>query len=386
MSTNFRIDGIDFDDTFIRKSLFTQGGLWMWGRNSNGGLGDNSTTNRSSAVQITGGGPIWKQVATSNSSIANFSGGIKTDGTLWMWGYNLDGCLGDNSLTTRSSPVQTVSAGTNWKQLAVSAAHSAAIKTDGTLWLWGFNNSGQLGDGTVTRRSSPVQTISAGTNWSYVSAGSGQVTAIKSDGTLWLWGNNDNGELGDNSITHRSSPVQTVSGGNNWAQVSAGLNNVAAIKTDGSLWIWGDNFFGQLGSGNLTKQSSPVQTVSGGNNWKSVALGRYHAAAVKTDGTLWLWGSNITGQLGDNTRTHRSSPVQTVSGGTDWSTVSAGNLTVATKTDSTLWVWGNNNSGALGTGNITHRSSPVQTTAGGSNWKTAVAGFETAGGIRIDYY
>jgi alpha-tubulin suppressor-like RCC1 family protein len=347
--------------------------LWLWGNNGFGQLGDNSTTKRSSPVQTISGGTNWKQVSAGTSHTA----AIKTDGTLWLWGINEVGELGTNNVTHRSSPVQTVSGGTNWKQVNACRDYTAAIKTDGTLWLWGYNNVGQLGTDDRTNRSSPVQTVAGGTNWKQVSGRVDHTAAIKTDGTLWLWGFNNYGQLGDNSITRKSSPVQTISGGTNWKQVSGGSEHTAAIKTDGTLWLWGINTYGQLGDNSITRKSSPVQTVAGGTNWKQVGTGQYHTAAIKTDGTLWLWGSNVFyGQLGDNTTTHRSSPVQTVSGGTNWKQVGVGQShTAAIKTDGTLWLWGSNyTNGQLGDDTITDRSSPVQTISGGTNWKQVSGG------------
>jgi len=204
--------------------------------------------------------------------------------------------------------------------------HTAAIKTDGTLWTWGGDsNSGSLGDNTAVSKSSPVQTVAGGTNWKQVSSGFIHTAAIKTDGTLWLWGNNIGyGALGDNTIVRKSSPVQTVAGGTNWKQVSSGWHNTAAIKTNGTLWSWGIGSDGQLGDNTAVSKSSPVQTVAGGTNWKQVSIGVYQTAATKTDGTLWMWGLNSNGQLGDNTTVKKSSPIQTVAGGTNWKQVSSG--------------------------------------------------------------
>jgi alpha-tubulin suppressor-like RCC1 family protein len=131
--------------------------------------------------------------------------------------------------------------------------------------------------------------------------------------------------LGDNSTIDKSSPVQTISQGTNWKQVASGGRNVGAIKTDGTLWVWGFNNSGQLGINSTIDQSSPVQTVTTGTNWKQVGLGCCHSAAIKTDGTLWLWGTGTNGILGNNSTLDRSSPVQTVTTGTDWKQVSLGN-------------------------------------------------------------
>jgi len=297
-------------------------------------------------------------------------------GSLWLWGRNSVGQLADGgTFIDRSSPIQTVSGGTNWNQVSSGSNHTAAIKTDGTLWLWGNGSTGQLGNNSTSNRLSPVQTVSGGTNWKQVVGGTGNTAAIKTDGTLWLWGYNLGGELGDTTTTIRSSPVQTVSGGTNWKQVSSGEYRTAAIKTDGTLWLWGTGNYGVLGNNFTNWRSSPVQTVSGGTNWKQVSCGRHHTAAIKTDGTLWLWGRNNYGQLGNNSTTNVSSPIQTVSAGTNWKQVSNGSdYITAIKTDGTLWAWGENTFGELGTNSTTNVSSPVQTVAGGANWKQISGG------------
>ena len=348
------------------------GTLWLWGSNTYSQFGDNTFTDRSSPVQTVAAGTNWRLVG--NGSYHTMA--IKTDGTLWLWGRNDNGGLGDNSRTRRSSPVQTVAAGTNWRLVAGGWYHSGAIKTDGTLWTWGLGTSGQLGDNTSASKSSPVQTVSGGTNWKLLSAGSDHTMAIKTDGTLWNWGDNASGQLGDNSTTRRSSPVQTVSGGTNWKSVDGNHYYTAGIKTDGTLWLWGSNSYGQLGDNSTTSRSSPVQTAAAGTNWKSVACGLRATAAIKTNGQLWTWGLGSDGSLGNNAITHRSSPVQTAAGGTNWKSVGAGHLSMAAiKTDGTLWAWGYNGAGQNGDNSTTKRSSPVQTVSGGTNWRSVSCGF-----------
>ena len=357
-----------------------QPALWMWGINSTGRLGNSSTIDRSSPVQTVAGGTNWKCIAIGNSYSA---AATKTDGTLWLWGCDINGQLGNNSTITQSSPVQTISATTNWSQASISTIHSAAIKTDGTLWLWGVGTSGQLANNAITNRSSPTQTISATTNWLQVSLGRDSLSAaIKTDGTLWLWGIAGTGQLGNNSTINRSSPTQTVSATTNWKIVGAGGLHAAAIKTDGTLWSWGGGNQGQLGNNSSINQSSPVQTVSATTDWKQVSAGRYHTVATKTNGTLWMWGSGAAGRLGDGSTISRSSPVQTISGGTNWKFISAGtNGTSAIKTDGTLWIWGNGGNGQIGNNSSINQSSPVQTVAGGTSWKQVVFGDASSAAI-----
>jgi alpha-tubulin suppressor-like RCC1 family protein len=398
LTTNFQVNGVDIGAGVVTKEYlmdvypslsdtFRFAGLWGWGINGTA-LGDNTLTARSSPVQTIAGGTNWKYVAGYGST----SGGIKTNGTLWMWGDNSYGQLGIGVVTgnyNKSSPVQTIAGGTNWKQVAFGTNCTAAVKTDGTLWCWGDNTFGQLGTNDRTAYSSPVLTVAGGTNWKQVSCGYYSTGAIKSDGTLWIWGLGGSGQIGNNTRTNYSSPVQTIAGGTNWKQVSCSWQYVFAIKNDGTLWCWGDGSSWQLGTNNANQYSSPVQTIAGGTNWKQVTSGISSTAAIKTDGTLWTWGYNGSGELGTNNRTAYSSPVQTVAGGTNWKQVSfCGSSTTSTisaiKTDGTLWCWGDNTSGQLGTNNITAYSSPVQTVAGGTNWKYVACAGSNIFAIRDD--
>ena len=211
-----------------------------------------------------------------------FTAAVKTDGTLWTWGNNQFGKLGIDDTVNRSSPVTIAGGGTTWKQVSAGSRHAAAIKTDGTLWLWGINNNGHLGDDTNVSKLSPITTAGGGTDWSQVSAGGYHTAAIKTDGTLWTWGNNTYGRLGDNTTTTRSSPITTAGGGTNWKEVSTGVygSHTAAVKTDGTLWTWGYNALGRLGTGNLTSRSSPGTTAGGGTNWSQVSAGADFTAAI----------------------------------------------------------------------------------------------------------
>ena len=356
------------------------GPLYAWGNNNFGTLGDNTNINKSSPVQTIGAGANWTQVSVSCGA-SQFAGGIKSDGTLWAWGNNQFGMLGDNTVIRKSSPVQTVAGGTNWSQIATGYSMCAAIKTDGTLWTWGRNNSGQIGNSSgVASFSSPVQTSAGGTTWRTVSASNESFGAIKTDGTLWMWGSNSVGSpgiLGDNTTINKSSPVQTTAAGTNWSKISFGETHAAAIKTDGTLWVWGSNGNGELGNADATfaTKSSPVQTISSGTDWQDIKLGRWFSIALKTNGTLWTWGSNQSGKLGDNSNISTSSPIQTVAGGSNWSFTAGGkHFSAAIKTDGTLWTWGQNNYGPLGDNTSIAKSSPVQTIAGGTNWTSVSAG------------
>jgi len=307
------------------------GTLWAWGRNNAGQLGQNNKTNYSSPVQI-GSDTTW---STSIDDIANTSaaGGaassavIKTDGTLWAWGENDKGQLGQNSVVALSSPIQIP--GTTWKNVSANGYAFYATKTNGTLWSWGSGTYGSLGhnQGVPARYSSPTQ-IGSDTTWDLVYANDEHTAmAIKTDGTAWTWGSNERGHLGLNTNgDDRSSPAQLP--GTTWSKGQYGTSRVArgATKTDGTLWMWGQNTSGQLGVNDEVRYSSPIQ-VGTDTTWSSVSLSYQRSLAVKTDGTLWTWGANDEGQLGLNNTTKYSSPVQIP--GTDWSLVNGSTLSSA---------------------------------------------------------
>ena len=309
--------------------------MWSWGSSSSWGeLGQNNTLNRSSPVQI-GTLSNWSDVSGGNNHVL----GLKTDGTLWAWGFNGNGELGQSDLTSRSSPVQ-IGTLTTWNKISAGSNHSLAIKTDGTLWSWGRGGSGEGGRNNLTGVSSPVQ-VGTLTNWSNVSAGGYYSIALKSDGTLWAWGINAFGQLGTNNTTTYSSPVQ-VGTLNTWSKIDSGRDTGSlqfayslAIKTDGTLWAWGLNTSGQLGYTQefTTSLSSPVQ-LGIWTSWDKIAVNEFasnqFSHAIKTDGTLWAWGSNSSGQLGINVATSPVSPVQ-VGSYNYWEDVSAGTSSFTAK-------------------------------------------------------
>ena len=349
-------------DNFVGDTLFTLG------NNQSGELGTNDITSRSIPVTTFAGGTTWKQVSSGGYAIA----AIKTDGTLWTWGNNTQGQLGDNTTTFRSTPVTTFAGGTTWKSLSCGQNFVMAIKTDGSLWTWGQNNVGQLGINNTDQKNNPVTTFAGGTNWKQISDGGkgSHLAAIKTDGTLWVWGLGTSGQLGTNDIANRSIPVTTFAGGTNWKQVSSGNSHKAAIKTDGTLWTWGNGADGKLGTNDIANRTTPVTTFTGGTDWKSVSCGQDHTTAIKTDGSLWVWGANGYGRLGINNSDNRSIPVTTFAGGNNWKQVSGGqSYTMAVKTDGTLWGWGFTGDGRLGIPGSGAINTPVTTFAGGNNWK-----------------
>jgi len=353
-------------------------GLWSWGYNSQGQQGQNSTQNYySSPTQV--GSKAFVHVSHGYHEARHYLA-VTSDGEMWSWGGNDFGQGGQNTRVADgiSSPTQ-IGSDTTWNHGSHGDDKSLAVKTDGTLWSWGYNNNGGLGQNNNTTYSSPVQI--PGTTWAtaYGSlyAGAQSQCSIKTDGTLWTWGKGFDGVLGLNepSNTQYSSPVQIP--GTTWKQIDiASQTRASAIKTDGTLWSWGYNNVGQLGLNDTIQYSSPTQVS--GTTWAAVAEGRWATFGTKTDGTLWTWGKNEFGQLGLNqaTSVSISSPVQIP--GTTWTTNPAlingeDRFALCAKTDGTIWAWGSGNQGMLGQNNRTSYSSPMQ--IGTRSWDpTSVSG------------
>ena len=346
--------------------------LWSWGYNTDGQMGQNNRTTYSSPIQV-GSGSVWNRVNSGERQTY----GIKDDGTLWVWGGDDGGgAIGLNQPTNTkySSPVQIP--GTTWSSVKSTTNTTLAVKTDGTLWGWGGSYSyGDLGLNDVVKRSSPTQV--PGTTWDSLGRGRFFSNAIKTDGTLWAWGKNRYGNLGQNTVASpvnhgMSSPVQIA--GTTWAAISSAGASSLATKTDGTLWTWGENGTGNLGLNQAEAQvaalSSPAQIP--GTTWNAVSCSYQRGYATKTDGTLWVWGYNQYGTLGLNQPNSPavfiSSPTQIP--GTTWSAiVPIDEAMLASKTDGTLWSWGRNYKGQLGqnqTGDDNGLSSPTQIP--GTNW------------------
>ena len=220
-----------------------------------------------------------------------------------------------------------------WSAVAAGDDYTVAIKDDGSLWAWGSNLYGQLGDGTNEYKYTPTQEATGATNWFTISAGDQHTVALKSDGTLWARGHNGYGQLGDGTfITHKNTPTQESTGATDWSAVAAGLKHTVALKSDGTLWSWGWNGQGQLGDGTTVDKTNPTQESTGATDWSAITAGFYHAVALKSDGTLWAWGSNGQGRLGDGSNVDKTTPTQESTGSTNWSAIAAGTAhTVALK-------------------------------------------------------
>jgi alpha-tubulin suppressor-like RCC1 family protein len=301
-------------------AVMADGTVRAWGQNGSGQLGDGTYTTRTTPAQVSGLTGVVS-VACGGDPFGYWSLALKSDGTVWVWGSNYYGVFGNGSAggSSQPTPVQ-ITALTDVVAIAAGPYHGLALKNNGTAWAWGNGSDGKLGDGTSANRYTPVQ-VSNLTGVTKIAAGFYHSLAVKSDGTAWAWGRNSSGQLGDNTTTNRASPVQ-ISGLTNVTALAGGDTHSLGAKSDGTAWAWGSNQYGKLGDGTTTNRTAPMQ-VSGLTGATTVAAGQYHSLALKSDGTVRSWGRNDDGQLGDGTTTQRTTPVQ-VSGVTGIQAITAG--------------------------------------------------------------
>jgi len=325
--------------------------LWCWGQNLYGQLGYGATASSSYPVHL-GADLDWKAVSLGEYH----SCALKNSGSLYCWGVNDQGELGDGTTTAMRTTPTLVNGDTDWAAVDGGGLHTCALKTDGSLWCWGYDAYGQLGDGSpYSLQKAPVQ-AGADTDWKQVSAGSTHTCAVKNNRTLWCFGNNGYGQLGDKTKLNKTVPTQ-IGKATTWSQVSAGNAYTCARKTDGTLWCWGYNGAGNLGIGSTAEKTVPVQ-VGTAATWSEVFASSFHTCARKKDNSLWCWGGNDYGELGNGSPGAAILKPRKV--GTGWNLFELGYYhTCASKSDQSLWCWGYNEYGQLGDGTTTNRSLPT---------------------------
>ena len=331
----------------------SDGSAKCWGRNNYGQLGDGTTTNRSSPVDVLSLSNVEQITAGWYHTCARLS-----DGSAKCWGRNNYGQLGDGTTTNRSSPVD-VSSLSNVEEIAAGYYHTCARLSDGSAKCWGRNNYGQLGDGTSTNSTSPVD-VSSLSNVEEIAAGYYHTCARLSDGSAKCWGDNGPGQLGDGTSTNSTSPVDVLYL-SNVEQITAGYYHTCARLSDGSAKCWGGNWEGQLGNGgNHAHSSSPVDVLYL-SNVEQITAGDWHTCARLSDGSAKCWGDNWEGQIGDGTElTYRYSPVDVLSLSNVEEISAGGSHTCAGLSDGSAKCWGYNGNGQLGDGTKTPRYTPVE--------------------------
>lgn len=307
----------------------------------------------------------WQSVQCGNYHTV----GIKTDGTVWAWGANFNGQLGDGTLVDKHYPIE-VSGISDMRSLFVGYYTNFMIKNDGSLWAWGSSAYGIFGNGSIaSSRTSPLQ-IGNSYNWKSIASESFHTIGLKEDGSLWATGSNNYGQLGNNTVDASNYFVQ-IGTNYNWDKIAVGTNYSVAIRTDGTLWGWGANFNSQLGNGNTTNLLIPTQ-IGTATNWVAVSAGYAHTLALKSDGTLWAWGNNTAGQIGDGTIANRSQPVR-IGIDSDWVSIDTGDyFSLAKKINNSVWFWG---TGRQVNGNFVGTYSPMQINAT-TDWSNFSGGYK----------
>lgn len=348
------------------------GTLWAWGENLSGQLGNGINERQHTPVQV-GTESNWQRVATGESHVV----AIKKDGSLWTWGNNRNGQLGDGTYSDKSTPTR-IGLDNDWEQIAAARQYCIALKKNGTLWAWG-GGFAKLFDPVPPEnadRTAPTQ-VGTHSDWKQVSAGSQHILGIKKDGTLWACGNNDTGQLGDSTYFRRTSPVQ-IGHAADWIQAAAAYDHSMAIKQapiaspgTGSIWFWGNNRGLVFANGPAPDPNYPIR-FNPLQGWLQMATGLTHTIGADLTGTLLAWGKNTKGQLGDGTTiTPLNNQFKRVQTGpaTGWLRLAVGHShSAAIQDDGTLWAWGNNSTGAVGDGTNIDRIRPERVDCSGRSF------------------
>ncbi len=366
-------------------ALTTAGGVKCWGRNGSGQLGDGTTFQRSTPVEVAG-------LASGVAAIAagdDYTCALTTAGGVKCWGDNRYGQLGDGTTIQRSTPVDVVGLASRAAAIAAGYRHACALLTAGGVKCWGHNGSGQLGDGTTTNRLTPVDVAGLASGAATIAAGGDHTCALLTAGGVKCWGSNGSGQLGDGTTTDRSTPVDVAGLASGVATIAAGYGYTCALLTAGGVKCWGRNWAGQLGDGSTTQRNTPVDVAGLASGVAAIAAGWSHTCALLTAGGVKCWGLNWYGQLGDGTTFERSTPVDVAGLASEAAAIAAGyGHTCALLTSGGVKCWGANGVGQLGDGTTTDRNTPVDVVGLGSGAAVIAAGWYhtcallTAGGVK----
>ncbi|HEY5936842.1 MAG TPA: Ig-like domain-containing protein, partial [Kofleriaceae bacterium] len=349
------------------------GSLWCWGADWYGQLGNGDPGDSYVPTQVDGSEYVAVAAGTYHTCAT------KSDNTLWCWGYNEYGEVGnEDRWTSHQAPTQ-VGGGSDWQTIAAGHYHSCATKTDNTLWCWGANWIGQAGLGTSVHSTGTPAQIGSETSWTKVDANGDHSCSLRADDSLWCWGHNGHGELGDATNESRWEPVRVGAEDVEWASTGLGTYHSCATRTDDSLWCWGRNYRGSLGDASNTDRNVPGQ-VGTDTSWSSVTGGEVHSCGVK-DGVTQCWGSNENRQLGIGSSFIERTP-KTVEGGAVTAVATGQQHSCAVRADGSLWCWGHNGNGQLGTGDTADAAGPRR--VGSDTWKRASMGWHHSCAIKSD--
>lgn len=410
-------------------ALTNAGGVKCWGGNESGQIGDASRQNQSMPVDVvglksgvaaisagsyhtcavtnTGEVKCWGdldarivlrpvEVVGLTDSVATVAAGnghtcaLTTAGAVKCWGYNGRGQLGDGTMQSQSTPVNVVGLGNGVVAIAANERHTCALTTDGGVKCWGWNESGQLGDGTTQNQSTPVDVVGLTSGVAAISAGTEHSCALTTAGGVKCWGANWEGRLGDGTVQHPSlTPVDVVGLSRGVAAIAAGGSHTCALSASGGVKCWGGNNFGRLGDGSWQNQLTPVDVTGLSSGVAAIIAGSGHTCALTTAGGVKCWGWNGNGELGDGTTLNQSIPVDVLNLSSGVAGISASEMhTCALTSTGGVKCWGLNESGQLGDGTAQNQSIPVDVVGLGSSIATVATGnrhtcaLTTTGGVK----
>ena len=357
-------------------AIGSDGKLYAWGNNNYGELGNgtNTSSNTPLVVNLPAGVSPTIIAAGGYHSLA-----VGSDGKLYAWGDNNVGQLGNGATSDSNSPVVVnLPAGVSPTAISAGSGHSLAIGNNGKLYAWGDNSYGQLGNGTTSNSATPlVVNLPAGVSPTAIAAGSAHNLVIGSDGKLYVWGDNDNGQLGNGTTTQSTTPlVVNLPAGVSPTIIAAGIIHSMAIGSDGKLYTWGNNNYGELGNGTTTQSTTPVVVnLPAGVSPTAITGGSAHSMAKGSDGKLYTWGNNNLGQLGNGTTSSTSTPgIINLPAGVSPTTITAGtNHNMVIGSDGKLYAWGYNDCGQLGNGTLPQSNSPVAVNLPAGVFPTVIA-------------
>jgi alpha-tubulin suppressor-like RCC1 family protein len=341
-------------------ALTTTGDVLCWGHNPYGQLGNGTITDRRLAAPVVG----LEHRAVGIAAGEQHACAVMSSGRVRCWGSNTYGQLGDDTIMDRYTPVQVKGLASDVIDMAAGTAHTCALTSSGGVLCWGLNGSGELGDGTTTDHHTPVPVLGLGSGVIDIASGNYHTCALTSSGGVWCWGSNISGQLGDGTTTHRSEPVSVLGLATGVAAIGGGQSYTCAAMSPGGARCWGRNSSGQLGDGTKTNRSSPVPVLELANRVTHVAGGEHHTCALKASGGVVCWGWNGYGALGDGTNTDSPTPVQVVGLASGVGAITAGELHSCAVTGAgRMACWGYNSYGQLGDGTETSRRAPADVTS-----------------------
>jgi alpha-tubulin suppressor-like RCC1 family protein len=388
------------------------GRAWAWGVNSQGSLGDGTTTARATPVSVAGAVKTFCEISAGGQNATyHFTLAIDKNGAAWGWGSIFGAFLGDGSASRRTTPMSVRGNTRTFCKIFAAATHTISIDRTGRLWAWGNNDYSQLGDTTTTSRATPISVrgavktfcqiatgdfrtlaidrtgrvwgwgngyagaIGAGNTFNYntpvsiagtvktfcqISSGQYNSLAIDKNGRAWSWGDNGFGQLGDNSITQRCTPVSVAGAAKTFCKIDGGNNHVLAIDRTGRVWAWGANTFGQLGNNAFVSQRTPVSILGATKTFCHISGGVSHSLGIDKNGRAWAWGQGANGGLGNNSTANVCTPVSVLGAVKTFCKISGGqNFSVAIDKNGRAWAWGANSSGQLGDDTILSKNTPV---------------------------